>query len=372
MTEEKKLILKMLKEGKISEDEALKLLDALGSNEDIKIDGDSKSKSVIENTQHLADKLAQSVDKILKKTGEKLNKFEFDYDYDFNFDFGKNKSYSFSKFRKELVKNLDININSGTLKSLTLSNFAGNFIFESWEEDYIKIKAVINYNDRYLDENYNFFTVEEDESSINIKTNYSKFKKQPFEVDFYVNTPYKNIASLEAKSVNGDISAINISPESIKFSTVNGTVNISDIDVKNLQIKSTNGSSSAKNITGESAKFSGINGNISLHDINFENTSLKLVNGDISIEYLGESSNGIESETINGKIYINIDEIDKPITINAKKSNKYTGEINISPEFNIIKDDNVSVKASNRLFDENVENPLVIDLSTINGKIRVE
>lgn len=372
MSEERKLILKMLKEDKISEDEALKLLDAIGSNEDIKTEPDYRAKSVIENTQHLADKLASSVDKVLKKTSEQINKFEFDYDYDLNFGFGKNKKYSFSKFKKELTTTLDFETNEENNKSIIISNFAGDIDYKSWDQNYIQVVAKIKYNDRYVDENYQFFKVEEIDNSINITTNSNEFRKQPFKVSFEISLPVENITHIEAKSVDGDLAADDIVAQSLRFSTVNGDIDIEDSTVTYVKVETTNGDIDAINIKGSNSEFSGVNGDIVLKELNHEQAHLTLVNGDVVIEYPGLDSKKIEVETLNGEIYVNIDESVKPIKVNAKKSNKYTGKIDISSDLDILEEDDIHVSASTKPLGESIDQALEIDLKTLNGKIIVE
>ena len=70
MNEEKKMILDMLKEGKITVEQASDLLEAVGKD---------KSKN---NEESFVDKLSTSFEKIMKKTSETISNFDFDIDLD--------------------------------------------------------------------------------------------------------------------------------------------------------------------------------------------------------------------------------------------------------------------------------------------------
>ncbi|MFM1583347.1 SHOCT-like domain-containing protein, partial [Helcococcus ovis] len=76
MSEEKKLILKMLKENKISEDEALKLLDAIGSNKNT--EKNKKEDNTEFSTGNFVSKIINGVEKAINIASKKIENMDFE------------------------------------------------------------------------------------------------------------------------------------------------------------------------------------------------------------------------------------------------------------------------------------------------------
>jgi len=295
---EKEIIEKMQNAGKITEDEAKKLLKSLeqsynGHQEEEKTRNnqqkEAEQKTVIKNDLKHSSKEKQ------QKSGGNLgdivagllkNVFSFN-----------NSSGPEFKFEEELqgeftAEQIDIFVKN-TNVSLTL---------KSWENNYFKIEAnlVVSAPDREQAEavKTQSYFIEKKEDSLHIETK-EKIKKG----NIIIFLPGQNKYNFNLKNVNGKIAMENLIAEENNLKTTNGSLQVKQVKAVKQDLKSTNGS----------IVFSGEGTNISAKTTNgsikfkptFEKNSemnIKTVNGSIKVLLSDESNFFLDLQTVNGSL----------------------------------------------------------------------
>lgn len=287
MEEEKMVVLKMLEEGKITAEEAAKLLDALeGSRSPYekgyrKGDLQEKWKEKIKKMDILSG-ISEEVEKGLEEIDKKVEKIvQKDWGssvvekiLNFFVDVGS------QKFEKEFEFK---NVGENTSLDVKVSN--GKVTVEGWEEDhiYVDVKCTAkSKGDGEIYVNYNEGLLEVKEST----------EVRSSEIEIYL--PF-------------------IKYKDIRLEVVNGRIVIEDIESKNLVLETVNGIIVLENVAFEVGEFSTVNGRISLEDlkVNPGNSMLKaeVTNGVINIELGGEDIEvSYELEATAGKCNVDLTE----------------------------------------------------------------
>ena len=130
MSEEKKLILTMLKEDKISEEEALRLLEAIGQNEKEeteKTNFSKKEESFENSVNSFVSKIITGVETAINKAGDAINNMDFDIS---------NINISGSKFNANTTKTYKIE-NIEEPINLFINNLQGAIQIQSHNQDFV-------------------------------------------------------------------------------------------------------------------------------------------------------------------------------------------------------------------------------------------
>lgn len=368
MSEEKIMILKMLKEGKITEEEALKLLSAVGEGEG-KTEK-AKDFNLVENTQNLADKIVKGVDKILKMTGEKLNNIELGYDFDI--DLGDSYKYSFSKFKSKIEKTLVHELANTEGIELEVRNNDGSIDLHVWDEPRVEVLAHVNYNEQYVDKEYDFIEIVQEGKVVKIKTADYKLRRQPFNVKLDISVPRGMFEGTNIKSKNGSIKITGLNSKHVVAKTFNGRLNASDMNTENASLSSTSGGVSVKNSSGNILEMETVNGKLSVQNARFMRISANTVNGSIKTDELSEVVRFLEVSTVNGSVNIMVDDMNRPIRFETTKSLRISSKVVLPDGFTKVFNENGKVEATTSNYDDSREDKLEILASTVNGSISVE
>jgi DUF4097 and DUF4098 domain-containing protein YvlB len=263
--EERKMILSMLNEGKISAEEAEKLLYALNDKKKLQI-----------GAFNLKKKAAGGVTAVkIPSSGYKMAKF-FDrvvkriktVDFDLNFGPSEPVHYVFQDSHV-MFQEMDIEVYNGSVTIVP------------WDRNDVQVEC-----DAHV------YKVPEGSSA---KT---KFRNETFyDCDA---TKMRFYSRNKHQKVNAVISIPQEAYEAIKVTTFNGPVKISDCSAKNLSIKTTVGAIAATHCSGETVKASAANGSLTLTDCKFQDVEAETMNGPVRLTV---ESSSVRSETINGSIY---------------------------------------------------------------------
>ncbi|MFM1580764.1 DUF4097 family beta strand repeat-containing protein [Helcococcus bovis] len=393
MSEEKKLILKMLKENKISEDEALKLLDAIGNNENIENEEDKDTEKNFEfSTSNFVSKIINGVEKALNIASKKIENMNFDF-VNFssqNYDANTVKSYSHD------VKN---NIN------LFIKNKNGNVDIINSYSDNLEIKANISYDSNYLDENYEFieskienndyyFGIKDETSQPNYVVNFQVYVPEDYTKSINVissnagikisEVDTKNInlktsnAKIDLQEVNSDeiiatTSNANISLEEIESKTINITtsnarINICECSADKLVATTSNARITLDDISIADLITKTSNGSIQINDLDCATVDAKSSNASISISDFADNIKNIRAKTSNGSI--RIEDINLERSVKAVTSGKDSSGFS-SLFKNINKNDN-EIVATTESYNYSDENTLNIEAYTSNARVTIE
>ena len=290
--EEKEMINKMLKEGKISQEEADKLLGALKKS--YGLDDDEKIEDYKDETK--------------TKTEQKKNK---DKDYQGN-------SEEDSQLSKLIRKNVEKTVNNSTgiideIKSLfngffgtgyefvktfrgkftvdvpliDLNNTNGMIKVNTWEEDEYKLDLNFSISaddesqaDKIKDEIYEL-SQEEDKLQLEIENK----KAHRISVDIFLTLPKGFVYETNIESTNGKIRVEKLQTKGLRVNTKNGKMTLADIKGTDTKVKGTNGK----------IYYNGIS----------DNVILKTTNGKILADLINSKTN-LELKTTNGSLEVNI------------------------------------------------------------------
>lgn len=348
MQDERKLILNMVKDGKISEDEALKLLEALESP---KMESDLE-----ESAKTIANRFISGIDSALRKTSDVIQGLDVN---DWSLSFGSNKA----KTEKFLKKPFD------GKKNLKIENFNGNIQIYSWENECIETRASISYDMRKLDPNYDFIIMEEDEESLIIKSNHTKLNNK-FECRLSIAIPRTMEKSLSITSVNGSIELNFINASELNLKTTNGNMSLNAVVSPKSIIKTTQGNISLTDFEGDSLNVNSTNGSISITDLSAKTLDAQTINGLVKITAPGPKVENVKLANINGSINFTDLDFNRPIK-GWFKSRSYDSYKELSEVFSRIEKNDRIFEVTNLNYDDQAKNPLLIDASTINGRIKI-
>lgn len=393
MSEEKKLILKMLKEGKISEEEALRLLDAI--NEDQRTqkhentNNSNYDRKDIENKiEKFAQNLASRVEGILQKAYDKVKNIQLDYDFDMSYD--GDSIISFGNMKSKTQKNYNLDISESESINLDINNFNGSTKLRLWDKDEVLVKSEIHYNDRYVDENYDFVNYFYDGTTLSIKADPREVKKDAYSVNMNIYLPQINYEDINLNSINGSVDidgiavneiksstvngsfwAYNLKSQFIKVNTVNGRIELEDIDIKNSELESVNGSVVLLDITGDFLDLQTVNGKINLEGINIKEINLKTVNGKIYLEGELKNTKTIVAKSLNGAINIESKDFNRPAKIYCKAPSNSLDRLRLGDKFSIIQKEKRELLAKTSDYSEELNDKLDISVKLQNGKMNI-
>lgn len=365
MSEEKKIILRMLKEGKISEEEALKLL------ESVKDDKKFKKEDFKFDTNEFVDKITQAAIKLGEKSQEVISSLNFEDfsldDFNLNFRSSSNKNTEAERIVTETAKDLEN-------PKLVIENRNGKIRVYAWDNEEVEARATVAYDDKYISSNYNFITIEKDEEEdlIKIAPDYERSSPRHFNMNVTVAVPKDIFQSISLNSTNSNIKVEDIATEKLLIESTNAKINLENIDIEMAEIKSANGKISGENLKGKSIIIDTSNGKINLKDLDYTNVDLNTINGNLTLDNIKESVEEIKASTYNGNIYISLKDVYKPVK--AKVLNHFkdldTSNFNDSVFTNFVTEDGSMIAYTDN-YEESEEN-LDITASTHMGAIKIK
>ena len=356
MNEEKKMILDMLKEGKITVEQASDLLEAVGKD---------KSKN---NEESFVDKLSTSFEKIMKKTSETISNFDFDFDLD---NVNIPNIYHINSTKSENQTKIDDDINS-----IEIDVTNGSFEIERAQENHILVEQKVYYkNKEDMDKEYLNIEVVDDKLIINTKEEF-KFLDASANVKLYLG---KNIYDrIDVNIVNGQVELCDVDFKENNMESINARLTVIN-SAGNIDLKNTNGRIELRNTNGD-LEVSNVNGSVYLTNVSGGIADINLVNGSIRVDGLNMEKINLSSKSGSIRIYKIVDS--KEIDIDTK----FGSVVIDTNEFNknikaLIKASSYSIadKFKNKLQKENgyqvstnpEENDLNIDVKSGFGKVSI-
>lgn len=300
MSEEKKRILKMVENGRLSVEEALGLLEELEKSNKAK---EQKQEEIIgelstfvkfeeakkEQSTHF--KVHSAKDKILEFVDTAIKKIK-DFDLDFNFGHSVDISHIFQHGHAYL-KEVDIDIANGSVKIVP------------WDQQDVRVECEAKvYRVESVDEARNhflrdvFFAVEGQRLRFASQQKWIK-------TDTTVYIPKSDYQNVKIRMFNGPIASENLTVENYKVKTANGKINISGITSRHVEAETANGQILVQQARIEGFEGETINGAIKL-DGEFKKVDVHSFNGDIVCTSLSGYCERIEAKAISGavKLYL--------------------------------------------------------------------
>jgi DUF4097 and DUF4098 domain-containing protein YvlB len=323
--EEKMLILKMLQEGKITAEEAHKLLESLDANtssfESDTRKYEKKFEEKMQGFQQKASKVAEKLGNSLNNSAEKFgsNSEKFGDDFAKRMEsFGNDIADSAVKFSDKLVNYLGNFIDVGNDKyqynknyiypladnaeiSVDTSNFTV-IVSPSTESD-LMINLFINSStpNLVLDE---FFKVDQVNNNFSFKTQFPSRTWGKIEV-----LVPKHLSILNIVTSNGKCELNDISADTIVSNTSNGRISLLNCQSKVAKASTSNGKIIAASSSSDFADFNTSNGKIEIGNCKFNKLDAKTSNGAIILDgiyKLDAKEGSYNLRTSNGKVTIGL------------------------------------------------------------------
>lgn len=324
--EEKMMILKMLQDGKITAEEAQKLLEAVDKNtnsfESDFRKGERKFEEKMQNLQQKANKVAEKLGSKLNSSAEKFNSNPEKFGDDFAKrmeGFGNDIADSAVKFTDKLVNYMGNFIDIGNDKYQYKKNFiftmAGNtdikvdacnfaVIVSPTEEKDFLVNLYVNTSipNLAIDE---YFKAEQNNTGLSLKTQFPSRTWGKIEI-----MVPQHLNNLNIITTNGKCELNNISANDIESNTSNGKIGLYNCQSKTIAAVTSNGKIVASSTASAFADFSTSNGKIEIEACKFDKLDAKTSNGSIildGINKMAASEGNYSLSTSNGKIVIELE-----------------------------------------------------------------
>ncbi|WP_026559666.1 DUF4097 domain-containing protein [Bacillus sp. J37] len=297
MKEQRKRILRLVEEGKLSAEEALSLIEALEKEAAVKEEkitalstevlGDKQSSNddhdSAEQKQSIGNKLMDWVDSAVKKVK--------DMDLDLNFGKSIGLQHIF-QFQGDSFQDIDIQLTNGSVS------------FEPWPEKDIRVECDVK-----------VFRVENTEQAretflagVDCQVEGNRFvfftEKKTMKINMIVRLPEQTYEQVKVKLFNGPIRGEDLRVEAIRVKTANGVVSFSSLN-------------------GAKGEFETANGQIKLTDAQFDKLELETISGHIQFNGSAEK---VDAQSFNGNVQVKLND-DRCETFYAKTA---TGNIDIT------------------------------------------
>lgn len=398
MKEERLLILKLLKDGKITEEEAEKLLSALEEKKDRPTFKSAKQKfneslgsaeetfqekqkafkkDFEENFEELEDRFenygedfskkmnrlggliahtsTSVADKILRSVEEALESQEF-------------QQYDVFSKRETFHETLEVPISDLTNYRVLVSSVNGKVKVESWEKDCIKLKAKIQMNAENYQEECLIYEAHVEEEGLELSPRIEK----GFYSFLTLYLPKVLFDSLKVVNRNGSVFIEDFEGKHLDVQTQNGAIQLHKSTIKDLgKLKTKNSKILLHRVHGEELILQTKNGKILCENLDAKTLDFKTSLGNIGIDELSyERLERLHIQTTNGNIKV-FDPLpeDYGIRILAQTKN---GSIEIGPELVLIEDqqDRNNIRINGRSKDlEEMEHTIDVQAYTTNGDI---
>lgn len=421
--EEKKLILKMLEEGKITAEQAEKLLDALSTSS-----SEEDESNDFENVINDEDKVSgffTGIGNFVKNTVKSAMESVETASNTFGDFKGNQRSKSDMKksFRKDLtsdVQFLKVNVGESQVsikktnedrpyvkvwvnKDLSEDEFNRDFKVENDNGEVVINQKIVGKDEPIhiiggtVKSRYSYSSIMEiyltddisledvdissqmgginitdlEGENINLKTNFGGIKVQNLEfedVNFYTNAGSINASDIDSEnfilcSELGSMKIQDIDSEIIELTTSAGSLSILDCDAETIKLSSQAGSIKAYDLTSDMINASTEAGSLSFKDIDATDLNLSTNAGSIYIEEVSDNIENIDGKTNAGSIKVDLSSIDKEI--NAKLSSTL-GSIRYPDNYRLINSSN-GIK---EIYKDG-DGSLYINLTTNFGSIKI-
>lgn len=336
MTHERELILNMLKDGKITVDEATKLLDAIDNNQSEKQSEDysgeyNKSKKTNKAFGTLTDFVKKTVVSAISGITNNINNVA----YNLSDTIKSNKHLITEEIIHDNIKVIEINNNGGDIHLLESdTSYPKVSLFAYYDDNDTNIIEKIkgNFHVECTDGKL-FINSENSKTSIKINVfNNAESNKNGYLTDILLEIPKNyHLDELLIKSFNGDIKVANLIFNNSVLNTLNGNIKLFSSNSDNISLKTSNGDISINNSKCKFVKIVTARGNIKVNSVTFKEIDANSSLGDIKLKDISGTPKIIDLKTSLGDIKLDLSKVKTDQNINVKTVSP--GSINVSDRF---------------------------------------
>lgn len=302
MQEERKRILNMVKEGKLTVNEALVLLDELGAKSDQmkkkeeELFGELSStvqfeEAKKEDSTSSQQKFHSTKEKIFEFVDTALKKIK-DFDLDLNFGHSTDISHIFQQ-GDVYLKEVDVDLANGSVKIVP------------WDQKDVRVECEAKvYRVDSVDEARNTFLKDVIFAIEGQKLRFASQQKW-MKVNATIFIPQDHYEFVKVRMFNGSIDSENLQVDKYNVKTANGKINIDGITSKYVEAETANGKIDVRNGKIEDFEAETINGAIKV-DGSFKKLELQSFNGNVVCSLTDNRCESIEVKATTGgiKLYL--------------------------------------------------------------------
>ncbi|KGP91364.1 hypothetical protein N780_19180 [Pontibacillus chungwhensis BH030062] len=363
MQEERKRILTMLQEGKISTEEAEELLDALAYASDVKEEEGQEGKSA---------ELSKKVDWDARQDHKSYNSGSTKQRF---------KSLVGEAFKK--IKNVDLDFNFGSYQSVhhifqhqgvTFNNVYidvanGNVMMKPWKEQDMRLECQakvyqVNNQDeareRFMD--MKNFIVDDEVLRFEVKS-----KKVKTDVTLWV--PEKAYEDVSLRVFNGKIEAEGLPVHDLDVKTSNGDIILQKMEGHEWELSTSNGSITAEQVKCDDLETEMMNGSVKLAG-DFGKVDAQVINGNIKCTWQGDRGHTGFFKTTTGNVDLIVP---KSVRLNGKMFTNLGSLHCYLPDFKTISEQKETLKKELK-FETNpyLDHILHVEAETKTGSVKIQ
>ncbi|MGO4888838.1 DUF4097 family beta strand repeat-containing protein [Anaerobacillus sp. MEB173] len=359
MEEERRMILKMIEDGKITADEGLKLLNALQEKDNPKTE---------KEPSYLSDQVDWGKGKHYRRKYKQPS--------------STHKFTDFIESAIQKIKEFDLDFNFGPVIEI-------NHIFQHRDPSFFEIDVAL--------ENGSVTLIPWDEPDVRVECKVKVYKvkdseaaRQTFlkETSFEVDEKLSFYVNVKSIKVNATIYIPRKQYDHIKLYTFNGHLKGDDIAARELNAKTVNGSITFENSQHSRAHLETVNGAITLSNTTTGKCEAKTMNGPITLK--GDMA-FVDVETVNGTILYRLQSakeseaylktgtgsVDILIPVNLKTEGQFKTNVGgfscDLPEFDVLKEKKeIAAKSLTFISNKEIQPTFVVEAESKTGSISIQ
>lgn len=382
MNEEKMMILRMLKEGKITEEETAKLLDAMDSKD--KTNDNSKTNFKYKNNRDWQKDFEDNMSKLessFNKFGEKFEEKIEEMGKDFSEGTGSFADKIMSTFNSFMDKdnisnilgkyevkeeNIELEINDIENPLLDIRSINGDININPWSKNYIYVEATCYLKKNKISTENQIMSLKKLDNNIILNPLFDS----DIAVKLDISLPDKKYDNMKINTTNGKIDILDLSSKNISTFTKNGAVTLNNTNSEKIDIFTKNAKVLINDADVNTLNINTANSSIVVEESKLTNIFAQTSNGKIKLNNIDSNSiKEVKLITSNAGIFINLENFIQPYRIQANTTNSiiHLNLPNIVYDYN---DENKNIKAHKE--SSITEEQIVFDLNTTNGRINID
>ncbi|WP_338449389.1 DUF4097 domain-containing protein [Niallia oryzisoli] len=305
MKEQRKRILQMVEEGKLTVDDALYLLEKL----------ENSTKEMEEKQEQLVTELSTVVHSEEQTKQEKQSQSQHSYQST------KEKIFEFVDYAVKKIKDLDLDLNFGKrmdishifqqtdaeFKEMVVDVANGDVRVIPWDQKDVRIecKAQVYRGDNHDEAKANF--LKEVTFAVKDERLYFSTRQKWIKVETVIYVPESEYEYGDIRVFSGNVESKNISMKKMKIKTANGKIIMDAINSQEVDVETANGLIQFIGCEVKSIDAETLNGPIMLNG-DFRKVELQTFNGNIQCKTINPECEMIEVKTTTGNVELSIPE----------------------------------------------------------------
>ncbi|WLR50531.1 DUF4097 domain-containing protein [Bacillus tianshenii] len=290
MADERKRILKMVEDGMLSAEEALKLLESLERDRNVEPNSTDTSLSVDvdwENAEQSTHKKEAKRPRFSDFVETAIKKIK---DVDFDFNFGTSYAVNHIFQQKDVdLKSIYVDIANGSVKCMP------------WDEQDVRIECDVQVFKARDEEHAREEFLKDARFTVEGERMYFSMQRKTIKVQTVLYIPRSHYEKINIRTFNGQVSGEKLEVKSLQAKTANGAIRFARIQGTDIELEAANGKVMLEHSQAKDLDIETLNGRIVTHG-SYEKVDLKSFSGNIECTLTDSNSRSIFLNTKTGSI----------------------------------------------------------------------